>query len=242
MPTLELRVAEELRFLLPPARRSGSFQVTASDTDTIGHVVQAAGVPLTEVGDLVADGRSAAASDRAVSCVLVITPAPRPQAAPTWPPRFVLDVHLGGLARRLRFLGLDVSYRHQADDPELAEQAALERRVLLTQDRGLLRRRRVTAGALVRGAGSAAQLRDVLDRFAPPLAPWTRCPHCGGSLEQVPFEAVAAQLQAGTRRSYRDFSRCSCCGRIYWRGAHSRSLEPMVAQAERIVSHRLHGE
>ncbi len=239
MPRLELQVAEELRFLLPPARRAGTFQVTASDTDTVGHVVQASGIPLTEVGDLLLDGRPMTADERVVDCTLVITPAPRPQPAPTSPPRFLLDVHLGGLARQLRILGVDVSYRPDADDPELAEQAAAEGRVLLTQDRGLLRRRRVTAGALVRGAGTAAQLEDVLDRFAPPLAPWTRCAHCGAILQPVSYEAVAAQLQAGTRRSYREFSRCPRCGRIYWRGAHSRRLEPMVAQAQDVVSRRL---
>lgn len=239
MPTLELQVAAELRFLLRPARRAGTFAVTASDTDTLGHIVQAAGIPLTEIGDLGLDGRPVTADERAVDGVLVITAAPRPQSAPTSPPRFVLDVHLGGLARQLRILGVDVSYRSDADDPELAEQAAREGRVLLTQDRGLLRRRRVTAGALVRGAGTAAQLHDVLDRFAPPLAPWTRCAQCGAVLQPVEFAAVAAQLQAGTRRSYRDFSRCADCGRVYWRGAHSRRLEPMVARAERVVSDRL---
>ncbi|QGN34022.1 Mut7-C RNAse domain-containing protein [Microlunatus sp. Gsoil 973] len=239
MPTLELRVAQELRFLLPPARRSGTFQVTASDTDTIGHVVQAVGIPLTEVGDLLVDGRVASAEERAVSCVLVINPVVRPQRAPTSPPRFLLDVHLGGLARRLRILGLDVAYRPEADDPVLAEQAADQRRVLLTQDRGLLRRRRVTAGALVRGAGSAAQLHDVLDQFAPPLSPWTRCPQCGAALERVSYEAVVARLQPGTRRSYREFSRCTGCDRVYWRGAHSRRLEPMVEQAEEVVRRRL---
>ena len=239
MPTLELWVAEDLRFLLPPARRTGRFQVTASATDTIGHVVQAAGIPLTEVGDLVVDGRAATARDRVLDGNLEIRPITRPQPAPTSPPRFLLDVHLGGLARQLRILGVDVSYRPEADDPELAEQAALEQRVLLTQDRGLLRRRLVTAGALVRGAGTAAQLQDVLDRFAPPLAPWTRCAHCGSSLHQVSFEAVSDRLQAGTRRSYREFSQCRRCGRVYWHGAHSRRLEPLVARAEEVVRHRL---
>jgi uncharacterized protein with PIN domain len=242
MPTLGLRVAEELRFLLPPTRRSGVLEFAASDTDTIGHVVQSAGIPLTEVGELTVDGRVADRHERAVSCVLMINPVGRPQPAPTSPPRFLLDVHLGGLARRLRILGLDVAYQPEADDPDLAEQAAAEKRVLLTQDRGLLRRRRVTAGALVRGAGSAAQLHDVLDRFAPPLAPWTRCPQCGAPLERVSYETVAARLQPGTRRSYREFSRCTGCDRVYWRGAHSRRLEPMVEHAEGIVRRRLGGD
>jgi hypothetical protein len=60
--------------------------------------------------------------------------------------------------------------------------------VLLTKDRGILRRRAVTSGGHVRGQHVDVQLADVLDRFAPPLVPWTRCPqvvadaraHAGG--------------------------------------------------------------
>ena len=90
--------------------------------------------------------------------------------------RFVLDVHLGTLARRLRLVGVDAAYGNDAGDDALIEQANAGRRVLLTQDRGLLRRRALWLGAYVRGARPDDQFRDVLDRFRPPLAPWTRCP------------------------------------------------------------------
>lgn len=233
---LRLQVAAELRFLLPPVRRAGSVEVNAGETDTFGHVVQSAGIPLTEIGALHLDGQLVAESDRVTDGTLAIDPVVRPQPTPTTPPRFLLDVHLGGLARQLRILGLDVAYDPDADDPELADQSAAERRVLLTQDRGLLRRRAVLAGALVRGAGTADQLDDVLDRFAPPLAPWTRCAQCGGVLQPVPREQVLAELQPGTRRNYQDFSRCPRCGRVYWRGAHARRLDQIVAHAREVVS------
>lgn len=236
MPQLRLHVAPELRFLLPAVRRRAIVDVDAGETDTIGHVVQSAGIPLTEVGTLRLDGRTVADTDRVTAGNLTIDPVVRPQPTPTSPPRFLLDVHLGGLARQLRILGLDAAYDPDADDPELADRAAAEQRVLLTQDRGLLRRRAVVAGALVRGAGTATQLDDVLDRFAPPLAPWTRCANCGGMLQPVPREEVLADLQPGTRRSYQDFSRCPRCGRVYWRGAHARRLEQIVAHAEQVVS------
>ena len=44
-----------------------------------------------------------------------------------------------------------------AEDAHLVEQAGRERRVLLTQDRGLLMRRALWAGAYVRGHGADAQ-------------------------------------------------------------------------------------
>ena len=173
---------------------------------------------------------------------LTLNAVVRPQAAPASPPRFLLDVHLGGLARRLRVLGLDAAYDPDAEDPVLARWAAEEERVLLTQDRGLLCRRAVRAGALVRGSGTAAQLDDVLDRFAPPLTPWTRCTSCGGLLQRVSPQEIAAQLKPGTRRSYQHFALCTDCGQVYWRGAHRAGLEQVVARAEEVVRRRLQSE
>jgi uncharacterized protein with PIN domain len=161
-----------------------------------------------------------------------IGPVARPQRVPG-ADGFLLDVHLGTLARRLRVLGVDAAYRNDAHDDELVDRAAAERRILLTQDRGLLMRRAVWAGAYVRGDRPDAQLADVLDRFAPPLAPWTRCTACNGELVAVPKDEVLAELEPGTRRRYERFARCRTCRRVYWRGAHGRRLDAVVAAALR---------
>jgi uncharacterized protein len=236
MPVLGVQVDADLRWLLPARARRPHVEVEVAPTDTLGHVVQSLGVPLTEVGTLLLDGHPA---DRAQRCdahpgssTLVVLPRPRPQPTATTPPRFLLDVHLGTLARRLRLLGLDTAYEPNAEDVDLVRRAVEERRVLLTRDRGLLRRTAVPEGALVRGDGAGDQLDDVLQRFAPPLAPWTRCVRCNGMLTVVDKADVHIHLQPGTRRTYRDFMRCNDCGRVYWRGAHSTRLEALVRQAQ----------
>ena len=147
----------------------------------------------------------------------------------------MLDVHLVTLARRLRLVGVDAAWANDHDDDTLIELANAGRR-MLTQDRGPLRRRRLWLGAYVRGARPDAQLADVLDRFAPPLAPWTRCTACNGPLAPVSKADIEQQLQAGTRRTYQTFARCAACGRVYWRGAHSKRLEPIVQSAIRVVA------
>jgi uncharacterized protein with PIN domain len=157
----------------------------------------------------------------------------RPQPVPT--ARFLLDVHLGALARRLRLAGVDAAYPGDLDDDALIEQANAERRILLTQDRGLLRRRALWLGAYVRGARPDIQLADVLGRFAPPLAPWTRCTACNGLLRPAPKAEVAPLLQPGTWRTYQEFSRCQTCGRVYWRGAHSKRLQALISAARQAV-------
>jgi uncharacterized protein len=163
----------------------------------------------------------------------------RPQPLPS--ARFLLDVHLGTLARRMRLVGLDTGYGNDLDDDTLIGRANAERRVLLTQDRGLLRRRRLWLGAYVRGARPDGQFRDVLTRFAPPLAPWTRCPACNAPVNAVAKTDVEDLLRPGTRRTYQSFSRCPACGRIYWRGAHGHHLETVVETAQRTVAEAARG-
>jgi hypothetical protein len=235
---LVIRPAPGLWLFLTPRRRRAQFEVPYDGAASLGHVVQSLGVPLTEVRTPAVDGVRAGPSEPLrPGAVIELEPPPRPQTLPHGAD-FLLDVHLGTLARRLRLLGVDTAYRNDADDPALVEQAGRERRILLTQDRGLLMRRALWAGAYVRGRGADAQLADVLDRFAPPLAPWTRCSACNGELATVPKEQVADQLAPGTRRRYERFARCLNCGRVYWHGAHGRRLDAVVAAAVRTVGER----
>ena len=241
----ELRFAEELRMFLAPRHRGGRARVDCDGTSTLGHVVESLGVPLTEVGEMTVEtavpgevpvrGRPLAARRRLAGGESVrVAAVTRPQRVPD--PRFVLDVHLGTLARRLRLLGIDTAYANDRDDDTLVEEANAGHRVLLTKDRGLLRRRKLWLGAYVRGDEPDDQLRDVLDRFAPPLAPWTRCTACNGTLEPVPKTEVERLLEPGTRRTYDSFARCGVCGRVYWRGAHGGRLAAIVGSAEEIVA------
>ncbi|MGY1773840.1 Mut7-C RNAse domain-containing protein [Blastococcus sp. SYSU D00813] len=241
--TVTVAVAGPLRLFLPARARAGGRRVLPFDPDaTVGHLVQAAGVPLTEVGDLRLDGAPVDEAARArPGATVAVDPGTRPQPAP--PGGFLLDVGLGALARRLRLLGVDAAWSPdrrapEADDAELVAQALAEHRVLLTQDRGLLRRRALRAGgrtwaAFVRGTGPDEQLADVLDRFAPVLAPLTRCTACGAPLEPVAAADVADRLEPGTLRTQADFSRCPGCGRVYWRGAHARRIDQLVQRAVR---------
>jgi uncharacterized protein len=227
-------VAAELRLFLRPGRRSAPVAVALDGTSSLGHVVESLGVPLTEAGRLLVNGEPAAPGYRPRNADVVIVEAVRrPQLAPA---RFVLDVHLGTVARRLRLAGMDAAYVNDAGDDALIEQANAGRRVLLTQDRGLLRRRALWLGAYVRGARPDDQFRDVLDRFRPPLAPWTRCPACNGPLSPVAKAAVAPVLPPGTRRTYQTFSSCRNCGQVYWHGGHSKRLEQIIDSAVRAVS------
>lgn len=229
-PNAELRFVTELRLFLAPRHREGPVGVACDGVSALGHVIESLGVPLPEAGELTVNGRPATARDRlAPGDVAEVSAVRRPQPVPSQ--RFLLDVHLGTLARWLRLVGVDTAYENEADDDTLIEQANASGRVLLTQDRGLLRRHSLWLGAYVRGSRPQDQLPDILGRFAPPLAPWTRCTACNGLLAPARKADVERQLQPGTRRTYQAYSRCPGCGRVYWRGAHSQRLQRLVDSA-----------
>ncbi|MEU4149948.1 Mut7-C RNAse domain-containing protein [Streptomyces sp. NPDC026659] len=233
-PGIHVEVAPELRLFLPSARRgAGVCEVGVDGVSTLGHLVESLGIPLTEVGTLLADGHEVPPAHLpAPGESVTVRPVPHPQRVPGAPLRFLLDVHLGTLARRLRLLGVDTAYESlDIGDPALAARSAAERRVMLSRDRGLLRRRELWAGAYVYSTRPEEQLREILDRFEPELRPWTRCTACNGPLRSASAEEVADRLEDGTRRSYDVFAACAECGRAYWKGAHHSQLEAIVSQA-----------
>lgn len=236
---LTVHIPPELRFFLPPHHRNAPVPVHHDPDATLGHTLQALGVPLTEVGTLHADGHPVPPHHRPTPGQDIRVFAPTlPQDAPTDPPRFLLDVHLGTLARRLRLLGVDTAYDNDRDDPSLVRQANAEQRVLLTRDRGLLHRRALHAGAHVHADHPDTQLQEILHRFAPPLHPWTRCPTCNGTLTPATPTEVADRIEAGTRATYDTFARCTHCDRVYWPGAHHEDLQDIVHRAQQASTRR----
>ncbi|MGS2588591.1 Mut7-C RNAse domain-containing protein [Streptomyces hebeiensis] len=234
-PEIHLDFTPELRLFVPAERRQGRTALLTDGSSTLGHAVESLGVPLTEVGALLVDGREVPVSHiPAAGESVVVRAVSRPQRVPGAPLRFLLDVHLGTLARRLRLLGVDAAYESEdIGDAALATRSATERRVMLSRDRGLLRRRELWAGGYVYSDRTEDQLRDVLERFAPVLAPWTRCTACNGELGPADKETVRERLRDGTQRTYDVFARCGACDRVYWRGAHHARLAAIVEDAVR---------
>lgn len=232
-PEIHLSFAPELHLFLAADRRAGRTDTVTDGASTLGHVVESLGVPLTEAGELYVEGRPVGTSHvPAAGEHIEVRAVARPQPVPGAPLRFLLDVHLGTLARRLRLLGVDAAYFNEdIGDPALAAYSARDQRVLLSRDRGLLRRRELWAGAYVYSDRPDEQLPDILGRFAPGLAPWTRCTNCNGELRPATKESVAGLLQGGTERSYDVFAQCTACERPYWRGAHHARLAEMVDAA-----------
>jgi uncharacterized protein with PIN domain len=157
----------------------------------------------------------------------------RIRVEPLRDPRFILDVHLGRLARYLRLAGFDAEYRNDLEDAELVARAANESRILLTRDLGVLKHGAVTHGYAVRATNPLAQLTEVVHRFdlAQRFSPFTRCLRCNSVLSDVQREAVSDRVPPRVHDRHTTFRLCEGCQRVYWAGTHHARLTAVLRSA-----------
>jgi uncharacterized protein with PIN domain len=161
---------------------------------------------------------------------LDISPITRLRPKPLRKIRFILDVHLGKLARYLRFLGFDTLYRNDYEDDELAHISAENKRILLTRDRNLLKRSVITHGYYVRSTDPRQQLAEIIRRFqlAPPYPLLKRCTLCNAPLSPIAKERILHLLPPSTQKYYHRFFRCQSCDKIYWKGSHYQNMQRCI--------------
>lgn len=240
MPKARLRFYAELNDLLPRRMRQVPFDHTFGDRSSVKHIIEALGVPHTEVDLILVNGRSVDFSyllkdgDR-ISIYPVfetfdISPLVRLRPQPLREPCFILDTHLGKLAAYLRMLGFDTRYGNSYEDDELVLIASEEKRIILTRDRGLLKRKMVTHGYIVRETIPRVQILEVIKRFDLPtsFSPFKRCIRCNGLLEAVQKEKIIDRLQPNTMRYFDEFRICTKCSRIYWKGSHYERMKEFI--------------
>jgi uncharacterized protein len=239
-PVVEVRLLGGLEELGPPTRRARPISVTIAPGTSVKDLVESLGIPHTEIGSVVLDGRPAILDELLRGGERLSVYPVNPDAglraserrAGDERPRFALDVHLGRLARYLRLLGYDCWWRRDVSDEDLIAVALAEGRIILTRDRGLLKRRVVAEGYLVRETTRRRQVDEVLRRFNlfGTIQPFGRCLECNGELQRVTKAAVLDRLPPRTRLDYEDFERCPGCGRIYWQGSHYDRLRAVVEE------------
>ena len=236
----------DLSFFLKRGHSRGCVVRTLGEKTSVKDVIEACGVPHPEVDLIVCDGAEVGFAaqltrDGRVDVYSVAAPRDAPPGARLQRRhvrRFVVDGHLGKLARDLRLLGFDTAYRCNADDPWLVHIATGEDRALLTRDRRLLMHSVVRDGYCPRANIADEQLVEVMRRFEllPAMQPYSRCLRCNGLLDRVEKEAVVAQLEPLTKIFYTEFRRCVECGRVYWSGSHTGKLQARIDRARTEVT------
>lgn len=240
------RFYAELNDFLPPERQQRPFIYPFNSDQSVKHLIEAAGVPHTEVELILANSAPVDFSYRVqpgdrVSvyphfAALELGENGRLRPPPPSPARFLLDIHLGQLARYLRLLGFDTLYPDESvDDAALAQLAHDEDRILLSRDRGLLMRGIVVHGYCLRTKEPKAQLTAVLHRYDlfDQIQETPRCLRCNGRLQPIAKETILHRLEPKTKRYYDEFQICQACGQIYWQGSHYPKLRQFVAEMRR---------
>ena len=135
--------------------------------------------------------------------------------------KFVVDASLRGLARWLRFSGLDALEMRLAPlggrlpPPE-------EGAYLLTRQTSLARLGRPDL-LIIAANTPQAQLKEVLERLGisrVQLDPLSRCSRCNRPLAPLPREAAQGLVPEHVFIHQPEFYQCPGCGRIFWPGTH----------------------
>ena len=238
--TVRLQLHGDLDFFLRSAVRGRSIERSLSEKTSVKDVIESFGVPHSEVDVILVNGQPvdfdyALERDADIEVYPVVASSPmfkykRLQAAGY--SRFVLDGHLGKLARDLRLLGFDVAYDPRAEDRQLLEVMERENRALLTRDRRLLMHSVVKTGYFPRSQNASEQTVEVIRRFdlLGSIAPFTRCLRCNASLRKISKAEIIENLEPLTKIYYEEFRRCTGCGQIYWGGSHFSKLQKRLEQ------------
>ena len=241
MSCATIRFYEELNDFLPVCNRKQDLTISLNHRNSIKDLIESLGVPHTEIDLILVNQISVDFSylvrdrDR-ISVYPVfesfdISPLNRLRPHPLRKIRFVLDIHLGKLAKYLRLLGFDTFYDNNSNDAALAELASSgEQRILLTRDVGLLKHKQINHGYFVRSTLPRQQVVEVVDRFdlKQLFNPFKRCVHCNGILTPLEKVAVQGRVPAQIYQDLDIFVICNTCQQIYWQGSHYDRMEKFI--------------
>jgi len=141
-------------------------------------------------------------------------------------PRFIVDNNVGKLAKWLRMMGYDADFFDNRDDSYLIAKALAEKRVILTRDTQIMKRRVITAGqlkaVLLETDEPKQQIRQVVNilKLDYRFKPFALCLECNQPLEERSLEQVKDRVPPYVFKTQSQYMECPACHRIYWRGTH----------------------
>ena len=238
------RFYAELNEFLPEGLRKSQIPYSFNGKQSVKDAIESLGIPHTEIDMILVNGISVDFSyklrnEDSISVYPVfesldISSVTHLRGKPLRDLKFILDVHLGKLAKYLRLCGFDTIYRKDYDDAEIIRLALSEKRIILTHDLGILKNKLVTHGYWIRSQLPEEQIREVLARFDLKnlIRPFTRCIECNGLLTEVPKYEIIERLLPNTRQHFQEYKICPDCDRIYWEGSH---FDKMKINIENII-------
>lgn len=238
--TINVRCYAELNDFLTEGRKQKDFELSIKTPVTVAEVIESLGIPLSEVDLVLVNSQPVERSHRMFKNdyisvypafeTLDISALKTTQKEPLRITRFILDAHLGKLAKYLRMLGFDTLYRNDFGDQEIIEIAAKQQRIILTRDKVLLKSPEVSHGYYVRATEKHDQLIEIVEKFDlySQFKSFTRCMTCNSELESIKKEFIRDLVEPDTFSCFDDFYFCPTCQKVYWKGSHFERMERLI--------------
>jgi hypothetical protein len=242
MPKVLFRFYEELNDFLPESRKKTDFYVALKGKRSIKDMIEALGVPHTEVDLILVNGISvdfnAILQDNDRISVypvfesLNITDTTRLRKIPLRRNKFIADINLGNIVKYMRILGLDVYYDSLLSNRDIIELSHKENRIILTKNKKLLKFKDVTHAIFIRPGTTTEQIRRIIDYLDinDDIVPFSRCLRCNTLLTDISKEHVLDRIPPKTKKFCNEYVQCQSCDKIYWKGTHFVHMEKFVRQ------------
>ncbi len=237
---ITFRFYEELKDFLPKDRKNQPFSISLNENQSIKHAIESLGIPHTEVDMILANSKPVDFTYRLknkdyISVYPVfetfdISGITTLRKSGLRNPAFIVDVHLGKLAKYLRFLGFDTLYKNNIEDSEIIRISLNDNRIIITRNSGILKNTAVTHGYFVRSQNPKEQIAEVIRRFSLEslINPFTRCSDCNGKIIEITKDSVISKLKPQTKKYYSNFYQCAICRKVYWKGTHYKRLNDFI--------------
>jgi uncharacterized protein with PIN domain len=237
----EFRFYNGLNDFITPEKRNIDFTFSFTGNPAIKDSIESSGPPHTEVELIIVNGESQPFNYKlkdgdkvAVYPVfhnIDIQAVPLREAPAEM--KFIVDANIGKMAKYLRMLGFDTYYDFALPDPEIVDFAEKEKRIILTRDIGLLKRKNATHGYFLRKTHIEEQVMETIDRYSllPLIKPFSMCLECSGSIIAVDKNSIKDKLKPEIIDDYKQFFSCLDCHKIYWKGTH---YDTMLASIRKI--------
>jgi len=234
------RFYAELNDFLPPDRKQRAFSQSFKTPITVRETIESLGIPLSEV-DLVLVNETTVNLEQklkegdyisvySVFESMDISETTKVRKTSLRNTSFILDSHLGKLAKYLRMLGFDTLYRNDYEDREIIDIALSEKRIILTRDKSLLKAKTINRGYYVRSTEKHEQLKEVVHKFDlyNQFRSFTRCMTCNAELVRKKKEDIVHKIDPDIARIFDEFYYCPDCDKVFWKGSHFERMEKLI--------------
>ncbi len=220
-------------------KRNKEFEITYKSRRSVKDLIESVGVPHTEVDVILVN-------DKSVDFSYILKDGDRVSVYPLGEPidmnnikhlktpflkfKFVVDVHLGKLAKYLRLLGLDTIYEKNLKQDELIRKALEEERILITRNRNLLKKKNISYAILINSTCPEKQVEELFDRYdlSKHCKPFSRCMDCNTALEPIAKDEVLDRIPPKVKERCQDFVICWNCDKIFWKGTHFENMSEFI--------------